>query len=70
MKKTELVQALCEHFEIDLDEYGGEVTNENMNDILNSYDFISGANFYGRWVSLTLAEVVKALEQFCEDDWD
>lgn len=71
MKKIELVQALCDHFEIDLGEYGGYVNEENLEEIINSYDFISGACIYGKWIWITLKEVFLALEPLCDpDDWD
>ena len=47
-KKIEIMQKLCDYFEIDLDDYGGEVTEENYREILGDYSFQSGASLgYG-----------------------
>ena len=60
-KKIEIMQKLCDYFEIDLDDYGGEVTEENYREILGDYSFQSGASLGYGWPWLSLGEVVKAL---------
>ena len=39
MSKKDLIQALCDYFEIEVE--GDYVTNENMEEILKGYDFVS-----------------------------
>lgn len=71
MTKIDIIQALCDHFEIDLEDFGWSVTQENYKKILNTYDFISGASLWYGWRWLSLGEVVKALSYLCdEDDWE
>jgi hypothetical protein len=41
MSKKDLIQALCDYFGIEVEGY--YVTDENVEKILKSYDFISGA---------------------------
>ncbi|MBO7713857.1 MAG: hypothetical protein J6S85_09835 [Methanobrevibacter sp.] len=40
-KKIQVMQALADYFEIDLSDYGDEVTEENYRDILSDYSFQS-----------------------------
>jgi hypothetical protein len=65
MSKKDLIQALCDYFGIEVEGY--YVTDENVESILKSYDFISGAYLWYRWPRFSLWEVVKALEGFCDD---
>lgn len=69
MKKKDIVQALCDYFEISLEEYWNEVTDENVDEILQSYDFISGCYLGYGWPRLSLKDVVKAIEPLTEDYW-
>lgn len=65
MSKKDLIQALCDYFEIEVE--GDYVTDENLEEIIKSYDFVSWAYlwYHGPWLSL--GEVVKALEGLCDD---
>lgn len=62
-KKIQVMQALAEYFELDLSEYGGDITEDNYAEILGSYDFQSGASLGYGWPWLSLGEVVKALSR-------
>lgn len=62
-KKIQVMQALADYFEIDLSDYGDEVTEENYRDILSDYSFQSWASLGYGWPWLSLAEVVKALSR-------
>lgn len=65
MSKKDLIQALCDYFEIEVE--GDYVTDENMKEILKSYDFISWAYLWYHGPRLSLWEVVKALEGLCDN---
>lgn len=69
MKKKDIVQALCDYFEISLEEWGWEVTDANCEDILQSYDFISWCYLGYGGPRLSLKDVVKAIEPLTEDYW-
>lgn len=43
MTKVQIVQALVDYFDIDISQYGESVTEENLEKILQDYDFVSGA---------------------------
>lgn len=70
MTKIDVIQALCDYFDINLEDFGWSVTQENYKEILNTYDFVSGASLWYGWQRLSLGEVVKALSCLCdESDW-
>lgn len=68
MSKIDIIQALCDYFGFDIEDYGGSVTEENYKEILKSYDFQSWAYLGYWWNRLSLGEVVKALSPLCDGD--
>jgi len=67
MKKKDIVQALVDHFEITRD-WESLVTDENLEEWLSSYDFVSWCYLGYHGPRLSLGEVVRALEWEC-DEW-
>lgn len=66
MKKKDIVQALVDYYELTLD-WETEVTDENIEEWLESYDFVSGC-YLGYWgPRLSLKDVVRAIEPLTED---
>lgn len=59
MTKNELIEALAEHFDIEL------IEKENGEYDISGYDWTAGCYSNGIWMSL--AEVVKALKYLCEE---
>ena len=67
MSKINIIQALCDYFEINLEDFGWSVTEENYKKILSSYDFQAWAYLGYWWLWMSLGEVVKALNPLCEE---
>lgn len=66
MKKKDIIQALVDYFEISRD-WETEVTDENLEEWLKSYDFTSWAYLGYHGPRLSLGEVVKAIEPLLDD---
>ena len=60
MTRDTMIEALASYFKVDLD------VDENDNYDLYSYDWESGCYCGGVWFSLK--NVVRALEDYCEED--
>lgn len=68
MTKIDIIQALCDYFDVNLEDFGWSVTQENYKKILNTYDFVSGASLWYWWPRLSLGEVVKAMSCLCDEN--
>ena len=60
----QLIQDLCEWFNIDIEDYEDENGKLDMREILDSYDFQAGCSLGigGKW--LNLAEFVKFMQAY------